>query len=291
MSGKYSRFSIRSSSFTIVISITLVLVLLGLLSLLVLKAKAVSDFVKENITITVFLDENAKDADVIMLQKSIDASPYRRSSAYITKDEAAKTLQQDLGEDFIKTLGYNPLQPSIEVNLKAEYANNDSIAWIEKELREDTKVKDVLYQKSMVSTVNENIRTVSISILVFSGILLLIAVALINNTIRLAIYSKRFLIRTMNLVGATQRFIRRPFVLSGVRNGIFGSILAIAIISGVVYLLDRIPDFHLIDISDIKTLGMIYGLVVALGILITWISTSLAVRKYLRQDIDALYKN
>lgn len=291
MSGKYSRLSIRSSSVTIVISIALVLVLLGITSLLVLKAKAVSDYVKENITVTVFLDESAKDADIIELQKTIDASAYRRATVYVSKDEAAKKLQEDLGEDFIKTLGFNPLQPSIEISLKAAYANNDSIAWIEKELRENAKVNDVYYQKSMVSAMNENMRQITVGILLFSGLLLLISIGLINNTIRLAIYSKRFLIRTMNLVGATQGFIRKPFVLGGIRNGIFGAIVAIAIISGLIYGLDHVPDFHFIGIADLKTLGILYGLVTVLGIFIAWICTWFAVRKYLRQDIDALYRN
>jgi len=286
------RLSLRSSAFTIVISISLVLTMLGVLCLIVLNARTLSNYAKENILVTVFLDENAKEADIIALQKSIDASPYRHSSVYVTKEEAAKRLQEDIGEDFIKTLGFNPLEPSIEVYLKAEYANNDSLAWIEKELREDAKVKDVHYQKRFVSAMNENIRDWSIGLLIFSGLLLIIAVALINNTIRLAIYSKRFLIRTMNLVGATQRFIRRPFVLSGIRNGIFGAILAIGFLSGLIYLLDKIaPELHLLEVTDLKTLAILFGMVVALGILITWISTWLAVRKYLRQDIDALYKN
>ena len=286
-----SRFSIRSSSFTIVLSIALVLTMLGLLCLILLKAKSLSDYVKENIIITVFLDENSKESDIISLKKKIDASPSRRSSVHVTKEEAAKSLQEELGDDFIQTLGYNPLEPSIEISLKASYANNDSIAWIENELRSDIKVKDVHYHKNMVSAMNENVKKWSIGLLVFSGVLLLIAIALINNTIRLSIYSKRFLIRTMTLVGATQRFIRRPFVLSGIRNGIFGSILAIAFVCGIIYGLDQIPDFHSLSVAEPQTLLILFGLITTLGILITWISTTLSVRKYLRQDMDALYKN
>lgn len=286
-----SRFSIRSSSFTIVLSIALVLTMLGLLCLILLKAKSLSDYVKENIILTVFLDENSKESDIITLQKKIDASPYRRSSIHVTKEEAAKSLQEELGDDFIQTLGFNPLEPSIEISLKANYANNDSIAWIEKELRSDSKVKDVHYHKNMVSAMNENVKKWSIGLLVFSVVLLLIAIALINNTIRLSIYSKRFLIRTMTLVGATQRFIRRPFVLSGIRNGIFGSILAIGFVSGIIYGLDQIPDFHNLSVAEPKTLLVLFGMITLLGIIITWISTTLSVRKYLRQDMDALYRN
>jgi cell division transport system permease protein len=278
------------SNVTIVISISLVLVMLGILSVLILKAKMVADYVKENINITVFLDENSKDVDVLALQKSIDAEPYRRSTVYVSREEAAKKLTEDLGEDFIKTLGYNPLQPSIEIYLNAEYANNDSIAWIEQQLREDSRIRDVMYQKDMIAAMNERMGSISLIIIIFSGALLVVAVGLIFNTIRLSIYAQRFLIRTMNLVGATQAFIRRPFVWKGIRNGIVGALIAIVITVGIVLLLDRyFRDLKLIQVADIETLGILCALQILLGILITWISTALAVRKFLRQSTDALY--
>jgi cell division transport system permease protein len=282
----------QTSSVTIVISITLVLVMLGLLSVLLLKAKTVSDYFKESIAITVFLDENAKDADVIALQKSIDAEPWRRNTVYISKDEAAKNLKTELGEDFVQTLGFNPLQPSIEISLRAEYANNDSIRWIEQDLRDDARIKDVVYQKDMIGALNENLTTVSLVILVFSGALLFIAVALIFNTIRLAIYSQRFLIRTMDLVGATKSFIRRPFVWKGIRNGIIGALLAIVITTGIILAIDNsFRELKLIQVADVQTLAVLCALQIILGILITWFSTSLAVRRFLRQSTDALYAN
>jgi cell division transport system permease protein len=278
------------SNVTIVISISLVLVMLGILSVLILKAKMVADYVKENINITVFLDENSKDVDVLALQKSIDAEPYRRSTVYVSREEAAKKLTEDLGEDFIKTLGYNPLQPSIEIYLNAEYANNDSIAWIEQQLREDSRIRDVMYQKDMIAAMNERMGSISLIIIIFSGALLIVAVGLIFNTIRLSIYAQRFLIRTMNLVGATQGFIRRPFVWKGIRNGIIGALIAIIITVGIVLLLDRyFHDLKLIQVADVETLGILCALQILLGILITWISTALAVRKFLRQSTDALY--
>jgi cell division transport system permease protein len=278
------------SNVTIVISISLVLVMLGILSVLILKAKMVADYVKENINITVFLDENSKDVDVLALQKSIDAEPYRRSTVYVSREEAAKKLTEDLGEDFIKTLGYNPLQPSIEIYLNAEYANNDSIAWIEQQLREDSRIRDVMYQKDMIAAMNERMGSISLIIIIFSGALLVVAVGLIFNTIRLSIYAQRFLIRTMNLVGATQAFIRRPFVWKGIRNGIVGALIAIVITVGIILLLDRyFRDLKLIQVADIETLGILCALQILLGILITWISTALAVRKFLRQSTDALY--
>ena len=290
MSDSKIRRRSGGSNVTIVISISLVLVMLGILSVLILKAKMVADYVKENINITVFLDENSKDVDVLALQKSIDAEPYRRSTVYVSREEAAKKLTEDLGEDFIKTLGYNPLQPSIEIYLNAEYANNDSIAWIEQQLREDSRIRDVMYQKDMIAAMNERMGSISLIILIFSGALLVVAVGLIFNTIRLSIYAQRFLIRTMNLVGATQSFIRRPFVWKGIRNGIIGALIASVITVGIVLLLDRyFHDLKLIQVADVETLGILCALQILLGILITWLSTALAVRKFLRQSTDALY--
>lgn len=292
MSDVSVRRRFRTSSVTIVVSISLVLVMLGLLAVLVLKAKDAADYVKENIKITAFLDQDAKDVDVFALQKSIDAEPWRRSTEFVSKEVAAKQLQDDLGEDFVRTLGFNPLQPSIEIYLRAEYANTDSIKWIEQSLREDSRIKDVYYQKDMVSAVNERTGTISLVILVFSGALLFIAVGLIFNTIRLSIYSQRFLIRTMNLVGATQAFIRRPFVTKGIINGIIGAVIAIVITTGIVLAADKyFKDLHLIELADLQTLAILCALQIMLGIVITWISTALAVRKFLRQGTDALYAN
>lgn len=280
----------RTSSVTIVISISLVLFMLGLLSMLLLKANEISRHVKENIRITAFLDENLSEMDVIALQKSIDAEPWRLSTEFVTKDEAAKRLQEDLGEDFVKTLGYNPLQPSIEINVKAEYADSASIAGIATDLREDSRISEVYYQEDIVNAVNDRTGTISLAILVFSAALLFVAVGLIFNTIRLAIYSQRFLIRTMDLVGATQAFIRRPFVVRGIINGIIGAVIAIVVTTGVVLALDKyFRDLDLVGVADIRTLAILCLLQIVLGIVITWVSTSLAVRKYLRQGTDALY--
>lgn len=278
------------SNLTIIISISLVLVMLGLLSVLMLKAEQVARYVAESVNITVFLDETAKDVDVLALQKSIDAEPWRRSTVFVSKEEAAKKLTEELGEDFIKTLGYNPLQPSIEIYLNAEYANNDSIAWIEQELREDSRIKDVVYQKDMIGVMNERMGSISLVILIFSGALLIVAIGLIFNTIRLAIYSQRFLIRTMNLVGATQAFIRRPFVWRGIRNGLIGAMFAMLITVGIVMIADRyFRNLKLVQVADVETLGVLCAVQILLGILITWISASLAVRKFLRQSTDTLY--
>lgn len=266
--------------------------MLGLLGILLLKARALSDYVKENVTITVFLEREAKEADIIQLQKSIDLKPWRKSTIYISRDDAAILMKNELGEDFISTLGENPLQPSIEVNLKADYATPEQIRLIEQELRNDTRIKDVLYQKDLVGELNNRMGSVGIVITLFSGALLFVAVGLIFNTIRLAIYGQRFLIRTMDLVGATQAFIRRPFVLRGIRNGIIGALLAIIITGALLLTADRnLRDLHLVQLGDAQTLVLLALLQIVLGILITWISTTLAVHKFLRQSTDALYRN
>jgi cell division transport system permease protein len=277
------------SNVTIIISITLVLVMLGLLSVLLLKADQVARYVSESVNITVFLGDDVKDAEGFQ-KKTIDNQPWRRNSILVSKEEAAKKLTEDLGEDFIKTLGYNPLQTSVEIYLNAEYVNNDSIALIEQYLREDSRVKDVVYQKDMIGVMNERMSTISLVILIFSGALLIVAIGLIFNTIRLAIYSQRFLIRTMTLVGATPAFIRRPFVWRGIRNGILGAVFAIIITVGIVLLIDNsFRDLKLIDVADVETLAILCAIQILLGILIAWISASLAVRKFLRQSTEALY--
>ena len=264
------------------------LFMLGLLGIIILNTRKLSDNFKENIGVQVILSDNDKDVDVQHLIKTLDASEYVKSTQLVSKEEAAKKLQQDLGEDFIDFLGFNPLSASITVRLKAEYANGDSLTWIEKDLLDTKLVKEVIYQKSLVNTINENVKTISLGVLIISSLLMVIALALINNTIRLSIYSKRFLIKTMQLVGATQGFIRRPFVLKGIKHGIYGAGIAIALLIGFLYFLQKqLPE--LAELQDPNMLASLFALVIVLGIIISWISTSLAVRKYLRLKSDDLY--
>ncbi|MCB2194278.1 MAG: permease-like cell division protein FtsX [Bacteroidetes bacterium] len=279
---------LRSSYVTSMISISLVLFLLGLLGLLVLNAKRLSDYVKENIGFSVILKENVKEVDVILLQKSLDASEFVKSTNYITKDEAARELQEELGENFIEFLGFNPLLASIEVHLNASYANQDSINVIEQNLQQYDQIKEVFYQKSLVSLVNENIRKISLIILVFSGLLLLVAITLINSTIRLSVYSKRFIINTMQLVGATRGFIRRPFLYRSAGNGILAAVLAMGFLAGVLYAAQK--EFRdIVSFQDIEIIGILFLGVLLFGIIINWISTFFAVSKYLRMNVDKLY--
>lgn len=288
MSDKYSKRRLTGSSITTVVSLSLVLFMLGLLAIIVLNTRKLSDNMKENIVVQIILKDNAKEVGIQRLSKGLDAAVYVKSTEFITKEAAAEKLQKDLGEEFVDFIGYNPLLPSINVHLNAEYANNDSLAWIEKELLNNRLVKEVNYQKSLVTNINENLKKISLVILIFSGLLMLIALALINNTIRLSIYSKRFIIKTMQLVGATQSFIRRPFVLQGIKHGIFGAIIAILMLIGVLsFAQKQLPE--LAELQDEKMLATLFGLVIVIGIFIAWVSTALAVRKYLRLKADDLH--
>ncbi len=285
---RFSQKRLNSSYFTAIISISLVLFMLGILGLILLQAKSVSNYVKENIGFSVILKDQVKEVDIVKFQKSLDAAHFVKATEYVDKERAAKELTADLGEDFVDFLGYNPLLASIEVRLNAEYANPDSLIWIETELLKNPKVKEVFYQKDLVSLVNENIKNISMVLIVFSLLLLIIAIALINNSIRLALYSKRFIIKTMQLVGATPGFIRRPFVWRGILNGVYGAMIAISLLMGLLYYLQKkLPE--LFAIQDVEMLASLFGMVLLLGIIITWISTSLAVRKYLRMTTDKLY--
>lgn len=286
--SRITRRRLRSSYVTSIISISLVLFLLGLLGLLLLNAKKLSDYVKENIGISIILKEGVKEVDIRRLQKDLDAAPYVKSTEYISREEAAKKLQEELGEDFIDFLGYNPLLASIDVYLFADYANVDTIAEIETNIGRFPEVKEVFYHKSLVHLINENVRKISFFILTFSALLFIIALTLINNTIRLSVYSRRFLINTMQLVGATNGFIRRPFLMKSIMHGLYGALIAIGLLIGVIYLAQK--EFsEIVSFKDVEILGVLFIFVLFLGILITWISTFFAVNKFLRAQEDELY--
>ena len=282
------RFKLQGSYITTTISIALVLFVLGILGLIVMHGKILSEYVKENIGFTVMMDENTKEADIARIQKILDAKPYVKSSEYITPEQAAKKVEEDLGEDFIQWLGYIPIPPSIELRLNAGWANNDSLAVIEKEIQSYDGVKEVFYQKSLVNMINDNIKKISIIIFAFSILLLIISIALINNTIKLSVYAKRFLIRSMQLVGATQGFIRRPFLWKGVMQGFIAALLAIAGLIGLLHLSQKeLPE--LAALQNIDYIAILFGLILLLGIIISYISNFFAVRKYLRIKTDYLY--
>lgn len=287
---KHTKRQLTSSYFTSVISITLVLFVLGLLGLVILHAQKLSDHIRENIGFEIIMNEDVREAGIIQLQKILDASVAVKSTEYITKAEATHRLNEDLGEDFIKWLGEeeNPLLPSIDVRFRAAWANNDSLAKMENELLAYPGVKEVFYQRTLVHLINQNLRRIGFVLFGFAVLLLLIAVALINNTIRLSVYSKRFLIRSMQLVGATAGFIRRPFVWSGIWQGIVGAVLAILLLTAILYAaVENIPE--LVLLQDVNLVVALYVIVMLLGIVISGISTHLAIGKYLNAKTDKLF--
>jgi cell division transport system permease protein len=285
---RLSRRRLQTSTATTIISISLVLFMLGLLGLIVLHAQKLSNYVKENIGFSVIIKEEIKETSILEFKKKLDLEPFVKSTEYITRERAAEELTKDLGEDFVDFLGYNPLLASIDIRMRADYANNDSLKVLEKKLIANPIVKEVFYHKSLVDLVNQNIRRISIVLLAFTLVLLLISVALINNTIRLSVYSKRFIIKTMLLVGATQAFVRKPFLLKSLLHGFVSALIAIVLLGLVLYFSRQaLPE--LVDLQDIDMFLSLFGIVTALGLLITGISTLFAVHKFLRISNDKLY--
>ena len=272
-----------------VFGIAMVLVMVGLLGLILVHANRLSRYVKENIVLNIFVDDAAHETDVLQLQKQLDGNTMVKQTLYVSKELAARNLQKDLGEDFVKFLGYNPLSQSLDVYLKADYANNKDIEKFKADLLKNPLVKEIKYQQSLVDQMNQNLTSISLVILVFAGIFVILSVALINNTIRLAIYSQRFLIKSMQLVGATKGFIRKPFLLYGIWHGLLGGLIAIIILIGILYLGYReIPD--LVILQSKEEFGIVFLGVIGIGIFISAFSTFLAVNKFLRLKIYDLYR-
>ena len=270
---KVSSVSFFNSRLTSVISISLVLFLLGLILLIGMLGNKLSVYVKENLSFSIVLKDNQKETEIKKMQKSLDALPFIKSTEYISKEQAAKELEEELGENPETFLGFNPLQASIEVKLHSEYY---------------TSVSELLYRKDMMEMVHNNMKRLGLILLTLAAVLMIISFVLISNTIRLLIYSKRFLIHTMKLVGATSGFIRRPFVKYNIVSGIFASILAILMLTGALYYLqNELKGF--IQILDMQTLLLVYVAVFALGIVLSVIATIFAVNKYLRMGVDKLY--
>jgi len=287
--GDYTmRRRLTASYATSVVSITLVLFMLGLVGILLLNTHKLSDYVKENVGISLYLNEDIREVDIFSLQKQLDSKRYVKETRYITREQAAEDFEKELGEDFVGFLGFNPLPSSIDVKLHAGYANPDSFAVLEKEFRTYPQVADVAYQKDLIYAVNMNVRKISLAILVFGSLLTLISLTLINNTIRLTVYSKRFIIRTMQLVGAHHYLIRRPFLLKGISQGIIGACLAILMLLLTLFIADRQME-GLFSFQDLRILGIIFSLILFAGILLSWFSTWLSVNKYLNMKTDNLY--
>ncbi|HLS31069.1 MAG TPA: permease-like cell division protein FtsX [Flavobacteriaceae bacterium] len=285
---RYQRRRLIGSYFSVIISIGLVLFLLGLLGLLVLNTKKAADYFKEQIPLTVYFKDSAKEVEMQQLEKTLELADYVKSIQFVSKEEAAEAQSKEIGEDFVEFLGFNPLQNSIDIHFKAEFVSAQQISEISEDLMENDFVDEVDYDKPLVSIVNSNINRISFWVLVVSAIFLFIAVLLINSSIRLSVYAKRFTIKTMQLVGATKGFIRRPFIWQSVKLGMIGALLAMIGMGFVLYYLhNSFPDLGLID--DPILLAFIFAGVFLLGILLTLISTFLATQRFLNLQTDELY--
>ena len=279
---------ILSSSASVVISLSLVLFVVGLLGLVLINAQRLSDYVKENVGFTIMLKDGINEIETLKFQKILDASEFAKNTTFITKEEATQNLKADLGEDFVEFLGYSPLLASIDVKLSADYANNDSLQLITNELIENNNVFEVYYQEDLVEKLNSNVNKLSLFLLAFCILLFFIAFILINNTIRLSVYSKRFIIRTMRLVGATNNFIQKPFISKGIHQGIYSSIIAIFMLIGAIELVQT-DTANMLNIDDLKIIGIVFFLIFTSGLFISLFSTYFAVRKFIKLNEHELY--
>ena len=285
---KYQKRRLISSYFSVVISIALVLFLLGLLGILVVNAKFISDEFKEKVVLTIYLEDATKAVEINQLKNSLILAEYVKKTQFISKDAAADFMKNEYGENFLDEVGYNPLKNSIEVNLLADYVTAKRLDSLSDKALQKNFVEDVKYDKDLVTLMNSNVKRLSLWVLIICGIFTLIAVLLINSSIRLAVYSKRFSIKTMQMVGATKSFIRRPFVWHNIRLGILGGLIAISGNVVLLYYIDlSFPEFKLMQQPTIL-IGALFT-VLAIGIFITWISTHLATQRFLNLKTEQLH--
>ena len=285
---KYQKRRLRSSYFSVIVSISLVLFLLGILGLLVLNTKKVSNFFKEQAAITLFLKNDVPKKNILNLQVSIDEEAFTKSTKFISKEDAAAIYKKENGEDFMEFLGYNPLQNAIDIYVKAEFVTPEKMTEIENKYKMNQYVSEVSYDKPLIELLTKNVKKISFFILLFSGLATLVVMVLINSSIRLSVYSKRFTIKTMQMVGATKRFIQIPFILRSVRLGIAGAVLALIELALVIFYLNKyFPEFKIID--DRVELASLFGIIFLIGILINWLSTFFATQRFLNLRTDELY--
>ena len=285
---KHQKRRLISSYFSVVTSIALVLFLVGMLGLLVLNAKSISDNFKEQVILTIYLEDNSKGVEIKQLEKSLAFSEYVKQTEFVSKESAADFMKLEYGEDFLDDIGYNPLKNSIQVNLKADYVTARRLDSISESILKKNFVEDIKYDKDLVSLMNSNVKKISFWILIISVIFTAIAVLLINSSIRLAVYSKRFSIKTMQMVGATKKFIRRPFIWRSVRLGIIGSLIAVSAMAIALYYLNiAFPEFQMTK-NKVST-GTLFASIFSIGILITWWSTFFATQRFLNLKTDQLY--
>tara|TARA_B100000214_G_scaffold375172_1_gene360444 strand:+ start:238 stop:1116 length:879 start_codon:yes stop_codon:yes gene_type:complete len=287
--NKSLNLKILSSSVSIIVSLSLVLFMLGVLGLLLINSQKISNYVKENIGFTIMLNDDINDVERINLEKELVSANFVKNTRFVSKSEAAQKLQKELGEDFISFLGYNPLLNSIEITLNAKYTSVDSLNLIAENLSKNTKIYEIFYQKDLIKKLNENVNKLSLFLIVFCLLLFFISFTLINNTIRLSIYSKRFLIRTMRLVGATNYFIQKPFLEKSIYEGVYSSIFAVFLLMGSINLVQK-EIASILNINDIKNIGIVFILIFTFGLLISFFSTYFAVKKHIYQKQNKIYK-
>lgn len=285
---RYQRRKLISSYFSVTLSIALVLLLLGVLGLLVLNTRKLADHFKEQVTLSVFFKDTARQVEIDQLQKSLVMAPYTKNALYVSKEEAAEQHSAEIGENFLEFLGYNPLKNSIDLQLNAAYVSPVQIDSIATDIETRGFVEEVSYDRPTIALLTENVQRIGLGILIASGVFTLIAVLLINSSIRLSIYSKRFIIKTMQMVGATKSFIRRPFIWTNIKLGVLGALLALAALYGLLFYLDvNFPDLGLME--DLPTLIAVFASVFVLGVLISGISTFFATQRFLNLRTDDLY--
>lgn len=284
----FNKRRLLTSYFSVIVSITLVLFLLGFFGFLVFSTKKLANHFKEQVTVTILIKDEAKSADIAQLQKTLSVASFVKSLRFISKDEAAETFSKDIGEDFVSFIGTNPLQNVIDLSLKAEYAEPDRMAEIKRELEQNSFVSEVVYDQSLVALIHENVNRIGLITLVFSALFTFVSVLLINASIRLSIYSKRFIIKTMQLVGATRSFIRRPFIRTNVRLGILSAFLAILLFYGsLLAIVKSYPEFSVL--LDNTVLCIVFIGILAMGIFISWLSTYFATQRFLNLNTNDLY--
>jgi cell division transport system permease protein len=291
MSASFEKFQKRrviTSYFSVVLSIFLVLFLLGILGLFVINSKRLSDNFKEEIAMTVFFKTEATDSVIKAFNSELKTAKFAKSFEYVSKEKAAEKHMKVIGEDFMQFLGVNPLQNSFDIHLKADYVTNKGIAKIENRLRKNEMIADIVYDKQLVTLVNDNIKNISMWILIISCLFALVSLLLINSSLRLSIYSNRFIIKTMQMVGATKSFIRKPFIQRSVYLGLIGSALAIVALIGVlIYIQTTFPSLGILE--DKLSIAIVLVGVLVLGVVITWISTFFATQRFLNLRTDDLY--
>ena len=284
---KYQKRRLLSTYFSVVVSISLVLFLVGLLGLLLLNSKKVADHFKEQIAFTIYINNTAKPIEIKQLQKSLALGQETKTTRFVSKEEAAETHAKEIGEDFMEFLGYNPLLSSIDVYFNASYVSPAFLSELQKKIEDKVYISEVLYDEPLVEILDENIKRITQWILILSAVFILVAILLINSSIRLSIYSKRMIIKTMQLVGATKSFIRKPFIWKHLQLGILGSLIALGALSGVLYELNqRFPELNLI--SNPLEPALIFSSILAMGILITGLSTFFATQRFLNLTTEAV---